>query len=84
MNQSEIEFRSTGRSPSQTDSLISALHLADGQWVPLPTLVEYVGGFAIHSRAADGRRLGCNIENKVEYSPITKKRHSWYRLIAPN
>ena len=83
MNAPQLSFESTGKSPNQTDELIRILHEAEGNWVPLPFLVDAMGCFCVHSRAADGRRLGCNIENKVEYSPITKKRHSWYRLIAP-
>ena len=83
MNTSQIEFTMTGKAPSQTDALINALHEADGAWVPLPTLVDIVGGYAIHSRANDARSRGVNIENKVEFSQVTGKRHSWYRLLAP-
>lgn len=83
MNESQQQFILSGSAPTQTDRLIEILHEADGQWVPLPMLVDAVGCFCIHSRAADARRMGVNIENKVEYSPITKKRHSWYRLLAP-
>jgi len=83
VNQTEIAFREHGGAPTQTDALIAHLHAANGQWVGLPELVEVVGAFAIHSRAADARKAGINIENKVEFSPITKKRHSFYRLLAP-
>jgi len=79
----QLEFNATGGAPTQTDALIAALHAANGEWVSLPDLVGAVGGYAIHSRAADARRMGVNIENKVEFSQLTRKRHSWYRLLAP-
>lgn len=83
MNQSELLFRQEGGAPTQTDALIAALHETNGQWVALPVLVDAVGGYAIHSRAADARRIGVNVENKVEFNQITRKRMSWYRLLAP-
>lgn len=83
MNQTQLFFNETGGAPTQTDRLISTLHAADGQWVGLPDLVAAVGGYAVHSRAADARKMGVNVENRVEYSQITKQRHSFYRLLAP-
>lgn len=83
MNESQIAFVTTGAAPSQTDKLISLLHEAEGAWVSLLTLEAATGSHCVHSRAADARKLGVNIENRVEFSPITKKRHSFYRLIAP-
>lgn len=83
MNPAQLEFVSTGKAPTQTDRFIQALHEAEGEWVGLPYLADFIGGFAVHSRAADARKMGLNIENKVEYSPITRKRHSFYRLLSP-
>lgn len=83
MNPSQEQFIATGKAPSQTDELIRVLHEAEGAWVPLPVLVDAVGCFCIHSRAHDARKMGVNIENKVEYSQITKRRHSWYRMLPP-
>ena len=83
MNESQIDFVETGGALSQTDKLINVLHHANNEWVSLPQLVEAVGGYAIHSRVSDARKLGCNIINRVEFSPITNKRLSWYKLIAP-
>ena len=83
MNQSQIEFVAAGGAPTQTDKLIACLHGANGAWVDLPTLVAFVGGYAIHSRAADARKMGVNIENSVQFDPVTKKRNSWYRLLSP-
>lgn len=83
MNAKQQEFLLQGGAPSQVDALIAALHAADGQWVGLPQLVDAVGGFAIHSRVSDARKMGCKIENRVEFQPLTKKRLSFYRMIAP-
>jgi len=83
VNASQEQFIAEGGAPSQTDALIAKLHEANGAWVSLHDLVDAVGGFAIHSRAADARRMGCNIENQVIFSPVTKKRHSFYRLLSP-
>lgn len=79
-NSSQIEFISTGGSPTQTDKLIACLHGANGAWVDLPTLVAFTGAYAVHSRAADARKMGVPVENRVEFDPVTKKRMSWYRL----
>jgi len=83
MNQNQETFWSEGGALSQTDRLINCLHAADSRWVDLPTLVSYVGGCAIHSRAADARKKGINIENSVTYDASTGKRNSFYRLLAP-
>ena len=79
MNQAD--FIASGANLSQTDKLINYLHMAEGQWVGLPTLVSVCGGFAIHSRASDAKRRGVNIENRVEN--INGKKHSFYRILAP-
>jgi len=83
MNKTEIAFREAGGAPTQNDKLIEVLHAAEGEWVSLPDLVQAVGAYSIHSRCADLRKMGLNVENRVEYSPITRKRHSFYRLLAP-
>ena len=83
MNQNQKTFWEEGGALSQTDRLINCLHAAENRWVDLPTLVAFVGGYAIHSRAADARKRGVNIENSVTYDAGTGKRHSFYRLLAP-
>ena len=83
MNTKQEQFLWDGGALSQTDKLINALHAANNRWVDLPTLVAFVGGYAIHSRAADARKRGVNIENSVIVDKTTNKRHSFYRLLAP-
>jgi hypothetical protein len=80
MNTTQMKFVATGGAPTQTDKLIACLHGANGAWVDLPTLVAFVGGYAIHSRAADARKMGVPVENSVKFDPVTNKRLSWYRL----
>lgn len=81
MNTAELTFRETGGAPSQTDKFITCLMEAQGAWVPLPTIVQAIGGYAAHSRAANAREMGYNIENKVEYDRATGTRHSFYRIV---
>lgn len=81
MNASQTQFISEGGAMSQTDKLITALMQANGGWLDLPTLVAFVGGYAIHSRACDARRKGYNIENTTERDPLTGQRHSYYRIV---
>jgi hypothetical protein len=83
MNKTQMEFEAEGKAPSQTDRLIQVLHNANNRWVDLPTLVARVGGYAIHSRAADARKMGVNVENYTINNPYTGKRESFYRLQAP-
>ena len=83
MNTKQETFLWEGGALSQTDRLINCLHAADSRWVDLPTLVAFVGGYAIHSRAADARKRGVNIENSVQFDAATGKRNSFYRLLAP-
>lgn len=82
MNATQAQFQIEGGATGQTAKFVECLSMANGQWVDLPTLVAFVGGYAIHSRAADARKLGYNVENQVQYDPLTKKRHSWYRIVA--
>lgn len=81
MSTPELTFRETGGAPSQTDKFITCLMEANGAWVPLPTIVQAIGGYAAHSRAANARDMGYNIENRQEYQPLTGKRLSFYRIV---
>lgn len=81
MNTAQMEFKASGGAPSQTDKFITCLMEAQGAWVPLPTIVEAIGGYAAHSRAADAREMGYNIENRQEHQPLTGKRLSFYRVV---
>lgn len=81
MNTAEQTFRAQGGAPTQTSKFIDALMEADGQWVSLISLVAAGCGYACHSRAADARRLGYNVENRVVYHKPTRTRESFYRVI---
>lgn len=81
MNSSQAQFETDGKAPSQTSRFITALMEANGQFVGLPALVEAIGGFAVHSRAADARKMGYNIENHTVLNRETGKRMSFYRVI---
>lgn len=83
MHAKQETFLAEGGAISQTDRLINHLHRASPDWVGLPELVSVVGGYAIHSRANDARARGVNIENRVDFDRTTKKRISFYRILAP-
>lgn len=70
-------------SPSQTDTLINVLHEAEGSWVSLPELVSRGCGYAVATRVSNARKMGCRIENKIEYSQISGMKHSFYRMLPP-
>lgn len=66
--------------PTQNDLLLDRLRKAKGEWVAMPELGAAMGGWAVHSRIADLRRLG---------HPIPPPRRTWrdgvccteYRLV---
>lgn len=78
----QSEYQSSGAGVSQTDKLIAYLEKHRGEWMPLPTLVAVCGGYAIHSRASDARKLGYNVEQKSYRDFDTGKIHSYYRIPA--
>ncbi len=82
MNQTTYE--QPGAGVSQADRLFDALlrastecAVADG-WVTLPQLVAISGGYAVHSRVADLRKRGYDIEQTSVRR--AGKVHSFYRL----
>ena len=82
MNQTTYE--QSGAGVSQADRIFDALlrastecAVADG-WVTLPQLVAISGGYAVHSRIADLRKRGYDIEQTSVRR--AGKVHSFYRL----
>lgn len=82
MNQTTYER--SGAGVSQADRIFDALlrastecAVADG-WVTLPQLVAISGGYAVHSRVADLRKRGYDIEQTSVRR--AGKVHSFYRL----
>lgn len=78
MNASQTEFVLGGVARGQNALLLAALEARRGQWVPMVELGREIGAWAVHSRAADLRRLGYEIENRRER--VAGKVHSFYRL----
>lgn len=77
-------YQATGSGLSQSDRIFDALlrastdlAVADG-WVTLPQLVAISGGYAVHSRVADLRKRGYDIEQTSVRR--AGKVHSFYRL----
>lgn len=85
MNQTNYE--QSGAGLSQADKILFALHaqqsfcggmVEDGGWLSLPQLVNVSGGYAVHSRVADLRKRGYDIEQTSVRR--AGKVHSFYRL----
>lgn len=77
-------YEATGAGVSQADRILEALLRASTEcplgheWVTLPQLVAVSGAYAVHSRVADLRKRGYDIEQiSVRRSG---KVHSFYRL----
>lgn len=66
---------------SQTSEMGAMLLAARGEWVSMTEIGKVIGAWAVHSRAADLRRQGHAIENRIEVGKDGQK-HSYYRLIA--
>lgn len=69
--------------PPQATKILQRLKAArefDG-WVPMPTLSDASGAYAVHSRIAELRKRGHVIENKVTRQQ-DGTRMSWYRIIG--
>jgi biotin operon repressor len=67
---------------SQCDLILAALQRAAGRWVGLPDLHRASGSMAVHSRIADLRARGLDIEHRNQRAG--RMVHSSYRLIPPN
>lgn len=77
-------YEATGAGVSQADRILEALLRASTEcplgheWVTLPQLVAVSGGYAVHSRVADLRKRGYDIEQTSVRR--AGKVHSFYRL----
>ena len=81
VNPQQAGFVSRGGGTSQTWKLIERLTAAGGGWVGLPELADYIGGYAVATRASNAKAMGYPIENRMEYDKAAKKKLSWYRMM---
>jgi hypothetical protein len=65
---------------SQCDLILAALERAAGRWVGLPDLHKASGSMAVHSRIADLRARGLQIEHRNQR--VGRMIHSSYRLLS--
>jgi hypothetical protein len=86
MNQTT--FESSGAGLTQCEKILLALRtqqaccggmIEDTGWLSLPYLVDVSGGYAVHSRVADLRKRGHDIEQMSVHR--AGKVHSFYRLV---
>ena len=68
-----------GLGTSQCDRILARLEAAWGAWVSMPDLVKASGAYAVHSRVAELRSWGHNIEQRSERDG--RKVRSFYRLV---
>jgi hypothetical protein len=74
----QTEFTASVNSGSQNGRILAELNRLRGQWVPMPQLVKVSGSYVIHSRVADLRRAGCDIQ---QHNVIIQRQcHSYYAL----
>jgi hypothetical protein len=76
----QLEYQASGSGESQTQKILAHLQANLGEWVAMPKLYEISGAMAVHSRIADLRKNGANIEQKNERPPGSRAIHSFYRL----
>lgn len=68
----------TGR--SQCDAILAKLEDCRGEWVPMPELVECSGSYNVHSRIADLRKRGIDIQHRN--ARRGKSVHSFYKYTS--
>jgi hypothetical protein len=76
MNQSTYTAQESGKSQNQL--VLEMLVIAGGEWVSLPDLMRHSGSANIHSRVADLRKRGHNVQWKR--TQVGRRIHSWYRM----
>lgn len=67
--------------PTQTERIYRILRSARG-WVGMPRLARNSGSWNVHSRIADLRARGLEIENRIQRRPGTTTLLSFYRLAS--
>lgn len=68
---------------SQCALILGELEKHAGEWVDMPRLVKVSGAYAVHSRAADLRKRGHQIDQRNVFAKRSGKRvvKSQYRLV---
>lgn len=77
MTQTEFSLKPATR--SQSEAILHTLQEHAPSWVAMPVLWRASGAFAVHSRVADLRKRGHQIENRVEVGDGGAS-ESYYRL----
>lgn len=65
--------------PTQAAKVLAELRRYPNRWVPMPQLASVSGAYAVHSRIAELRGDGHQIETRIEG---TRPRRSFYRLVT--
>lgn len=75
------EFQKSPSGPTQCEIILRLLTEAKGEWVSMPDLMRAAGSGAVHSRIADLRLRGHDIEWRFDRDG--RRILSWYRLLLP-
>lgn len=69
----------SGSGTSQCDLIMDVLIVEQGKWVGMPTLAHFSGAYAVHSRVAELRKRGHQIEQRSDRHG--RRVLSYYRLV---
>lgn len=75
----QSEHAASGAGTSQCGAILALLEAAGGDWVPMPNLAHDSGAFAVHSRVAELRKRGHEIEQQSKRDG--RRVLSYYRLV---
>lgn len=74
------EARAARRGPSQAELVLWRLRESKGEWVPMPDLARVSRAYAVHSRVAELRGRGHQIEHRNRW--VDGVCCSEYRLLS--
>lgn len=70
----------TNSNPSQSDLILAVLTANRGEWCSMPELAMASHSCNIHSRIAELRKRGHEIENIIDHDSSSNRKSSFYRL----
>lgn len=66
---------------NQRVRLHAYLSARPNRWIPLPELVRELGIYRVPARKHELNKQNGTIENRTYYHPVTKEKHSEYRMV---
>jgi hypothetical protein len=81
MTTTQLEFEAAAGGTTQNAQLMRIFVANPNEWLSMTFLVQSIHAYAVHSRVADLRKLGMNIENESKTVKGSRKRCSLYRYV---